>query len=445
GGPGDGTDDWIWYFDDFDIVTTKYSVKTPLTFEDGVDANYFNGQRGSEIEVVANPYASGINTSDNTGKFIKGDQRDFAGFNFLLADPIQIQENEDRVIKMKVWSPRDSVEVRLELQSDGQGNKALFDTVWTAEEWVELEFDLSEGNTGVDYIRIFQTYDWDGGPGDGTADWIWYFDDFNLETLIKTYEVELPLTFEDGVDANYFNGQRGSQIEVVANPDISGLNTSDNTGKFIKGDEQPFAGFNFDLANPINTVEDEDRVIRMKVWSPRDSVEVRLELKSDGEGNKALFDTVWTAEEWLELEFDLSGVDPEVEYIRIFTTYDWDGGPGDGTDNWIWYFDDFNIVPGIDVGTEVEEIPAQFSLSQNYPNPFNPTTNIQFELAASSQVTLTIFNVLGQKVAVLLDNNKMNAGTHTAVFDANMLSSGVYFYRLEAGSFVQQKIMTLIK
>ncbi|MEX0721895.1 MAG: DUF5689 domain-containing protein [Balneolaceae bacterium] len=93
----------------------------------------------------------------------------------------------------------------------------------------------------------------------------------------------------------------------------------------------------------------------------------------------------------------------------------------------------------------IGEGPDVFSLSQNYPNPFNPTTNINFNLANSAEVNLIVFNVLGQKVATLVNNRKMSTGLHSVAFDASRLSSGVYFYRLEAGDFVQQRSMTLIK
>ena len=87
----------------------------------------------------------------------------------------------------------------------------------------------------------------------------------------------------------------------------------------------------------------------------------------------------------------------------------------------------------------------KFALEQNYPNPFNPTTNISFSLADASPVKLTIYNLLGQEVARLISGKVMNAGTHTVAFNAVSLSSGVYLYRLEAGSFVSNKRMTLIK
>ena len=86
----------------------------------------------------------------------------------------------------------------------------------------------------------------------------------------------------------------------------------------------------------------------------------------------------------------------------------------------------------------------QFELAQNYPNPFNPSTTIKFSIPQSSNVTLKIFNTLGQELITLIDQN-MESGEHTINFDASKLNSGVYFYRLDAGSFSEVKKMTLIK
>src|SRR6056297_168533 len=89
-------------------------------------------------------------------------------------------------------------------------------------------------------------------------------------------------------------------------------------------------------------------------------------------------------------------------------------------------------------------LPENFSLDQNYPNPFNPSTQIQFSLPEASDVKLTVYNVLGQQVATLV-NEFMQAGSHTARFDAGSLSSGMYIYRLEAGSAQLDGKMMLIK
>jgi hypothetical protein len=89
-------------------------------------------------------------------------------------------------------------------------------------------------------------------------------------------------------------------------------------------------------------------------------------------------------------------------------------------------------------------IPREFTLSQNYPNPFNPTTKIMFALPKSSFTKLVIYDILGMEMATIV-NNQLNAGTYEAEWNASKYPSGVYFYRLEAGSFVSTKKMILIK
>jgi len=93
---------------------------------------------------------------------------------------------------------------------------------------------------------------------------------------------------------------------------------------------------------------------------------------------------------------------------------------------------------------KVTGVPHVYSLSQNYPNPFNPSTVINFSLEKPSNVTLSIYNVLGQKVASVV-NSFMQAGSYTYQFDASKLASGVYIYRIEAGTFVSAKKMILMK
>lgn len=88
--------------------------------------------------------------------------------------------------------------------------------------------------------------------------------------------------------------------------------------------------------------------------------------------------------------------------------------------------------------------PGVFFLYQNYPNPFNPSTKISYSLSNSSYVTLNVYNVLGQKVAVLVDEEK-SAGNYEVTFEAKNLSSGVYFYKLQAGNSVQTEKMILSK
>lgn len=109
--------------------------------------------------------------------------------------------------------------------------------------------------------------------------------------------------------------------------------------------------------------------------------------------------------------------------------------------------------PGFTIGINPisGEIPKEFLLEQNYPNPFNPKTIINFKLSRgngtggiTNYVSLKVYDLLGNEVSVLVNEN-LNAGTYEVVFDASNLSSGVYYYRIEAGSFVDSKKMILIK
>ena len=95
-------------------------------------------------------------------------------------------------------------------------------------------------------------------------------------------------------------------------------------------------------------------------------------------------------------------------------------------------------------GEKETELADRFELRQNYPNPFNPATTIQFVLPERAQTTLRVYNAIGREVATLVDEN-LSAGTHEVTFDAASLSSGIYLYRLEAGSFRQTQKMILAK
>jgi hypothetical protein len=89
-------------------------------------------------------------------------------------------------------------------------------------------------------------------------------------------------------------------------------------------------------------------------------------------------------------------------------------------------------------------VPGGFKLEQNYPNPFNPATTIRYSLPHKSQVLLTVYNTLGQQVATLVQGQQ-EAGSYEVQFDGYALASGVYFYRIQAGTFVATKKLILMK
>jgi len=101
-------------------------------------------------------------------------------------------------------------------------------------------------------------------------------------------------------------------------------------------------------------------------------------------------------------------------------------------------------VPTGNSNNLTDMIPKKYSLRANYPNPFNPTTTIKYGIPKQGKVKITVYNVLGQKVRVLV-NNVESAGFHQVTFNASALASGTYFYRIKAGGFVKTRKMTLLK
>jgi hypothetical protein len=96
------------------------------------------------------------------------------------------------------------------------------------------------------------------------------------------------------------------------------------------------------------------------------------------------------------------------------------------------------------IGNEMNNLPLQFSLHQNYPNPFNPVTSIQYVVGSLQFVTLKVYDVLGNELATLVNEEKP-AGEYEVEFDGTNLSSGIYFYRIRAGSYTETKKMVLLR
>ncbi len=111
-------------------------------------------------------------------------------------------------------------------------------------------------------------------------------------------------------------------------------------------------------------------------------------------------------------------------------------------------YDTLEVQTDPSFATSIElmaEVPFEVDLKQNYPNPFNPSTVIRYGVPKAGEVRLEVFDLLGRRVATLIDNERKTAGWHQVTFDARNLASGIYFYRIVAGKYVQAKRMTLIK
>lgn len=150
-------------------------------------------------------------------------------------------------------------------------------------------------------------------------------------------------------------------------------------------------------------------------------------------------DTTWIANDSLSLFTNLAALQNGQPYTwRVTVRDEW---------NTTASVDSFRFTYKPSGSTSVETAvgaPVSFGLDQNYPNPFNPSTRIEFRLAASGLTTLKVYDVLGREVSQLV-NDVLPAGLHFRSFDASGLASGIYMYRLQAGSFFETKRMLLIR
>jgi|GEM_PF-2925175 len=176
--------------------------------------------------------------------------------------------------------------------------------------------------------------------------------------------------------------------------------------------------------NPTLTWEQSDDAL---------SYRLQLSLTQSFEGDDLVADTSGVEGTELLVGDDL---DSGTEYFwRVNASNS--GGIGEWSDVW-----SFNTQMATSI--EGEEIPAEFTLRQNYPNPFNPSTHIRYGIPEASPVRLEVYNIIGQRVAILVDEQK-SAGWHTVNFDASALSSGIYLYRIQAGEFTETRKLTLMK
>ena len=153
-----------------------------------------------------------------------------------------------------------------------------------------------------------------------------------------------------------------------------------------------------------------------------------------GRENEAVQASQWVAGQFV----------PSVPGEGISINYD---GTGDSANDWYWTAPSIgseNLPPPLSVPHPSGGISTGYMLAQNYPNPFNPSTTIQYELPQEALIMLKIYNLLGEEVTTLVSEDQ-EAGSYNVQLDGTGLASGVYFYRLKAGEFVETRKFVLLR
>ncbi len=183
--------------------------------------------------------------------------------------------------------------------------------------------------------------------------------------------------------------------------------------------DKPGWTYDWDFANPMANTVAMDSVMRITNLEEVDAKFTKLAHYAGDEGELHIIFTEW-------------GIGETLDDDPLFT------------DQVVWYVQNVTVPTMPSSVEQLDATPGDFDLAQNFPNPFNPSTEITFTLPKAAQVSLRVFNLLGQEVATLVDEYR-TAGTHRTTFDAQNLPSGMYIYRLESGAQSVSRRMMLSK
>ena len=341
GTAGNGSANFTWLFDDIRLTNTLPGlINLPLDFESTSTTYNFTNFDGGNATVINNPDATGANTSSKVGRMIKNPGQPWGGSWIGLSNPINFSAN--KIFMMKVWSPRVGAKVLLKVENASNPGINFEKEVTTtvANQWEDLAFDYSAINASNVYNNIVLIFEL-GTPGDGSANFTFYFDDIRLVNALPN-TIALPLTFESTSLTYNFTNFDGGNTEVINNPDATGINTSGKVARMIKGAGQPWGGSWIGLSSPINFSG--SKIFKMKVWSPRVGAKVllKVENQTDGGINFEREVTTTTANAWEELSFDFSAINTANTYQKIVLIFDL-GTVGDGSSNFTFYFDDIRL------------------------------------------------------------------------------------------------------
>jgi hypothetical protein len=322
------------YNETITIAEATDPVNLPVTFESFAVNYAFVDFGNAESSVIDNPDATGINTSNRVGKTLKAvGAETWAGSFLTMENPIDFSTT--KLFKVKVWTPASGAIVKLKVENLDNGDISYeVDAVTTtSNQWEELSFDYSGIDVSNEYQKVVIFFDF-GNMGDGS---IYYFDDIKLvggnpppALMVENFEGVAPEFTEFGNIA---------AIEVLANPDQSGVNTTANAAKLTKtAGAETWAGAFFEVASPLDL--DNFNKINVKTWSPVSGIVVKLKLENSDASIVHEVDLNTTvASAWEDLVFDFSGA-PAADYMRIVIFFDF-GNVGDDA---VYYFDEIELA-----------------------------------------------------------------------------------------------------
>lgn len=441
-----------WYIDDVSVLKGPLNLNNPENWETGLGD--WAVERGT-WEIGKPTYGPDKTTSGiNCAATVLDGKYDEWVDSRLMSPKFKVPDSSQSP-RLRFWQyysfsadDKGYIEVKAE---DQDWEKISLDYTNTAIEWTYTLFDLtpySNKNIQLAFHFISQAKTYYSGTYTHTSSG-WYIDDIAIITGSVTFVN--PEDWENGMGD--WSAERGTWQIGKPTTGPGKAYSGENCAATVLGDNYEEWG-DSRLVSPKFEVPSTDQNPSLRFWhwfsfSTDDKGFVELKI-NDNDWQQISTDYVNTSGNvWTNTYFDLSsyaGSTAQIAFRFISKANTYYSGTYTHVSSG-WYIDNIEIN-GLSTNISnwgFKDVPQEFTLFQNFPNPFNPTTTIRYALPKASKVKLEVFNVLGQKVAILL-NSRKPAGYHQVTFNANGLPSGIYVYRLSTeNGFVQTRKMILLK
>lgn len=337
------------------LASSGFAQSLPINFEgDVTTANFVNFDGGTAV-VTSNPQTSGSNTSSNVGRIIRDGGAIFAGSKILLDNNLDFSVLTKITMKVYTTAPVGTT-VKFKLEGAGPATEAdAFTTVsgqWETLEWVFL----GVSNQLNEVVLMFDF----GTVGDGSANSTFYFDDIEqVAGPTAPVPASLPIDFEaGGVVSTDFISYDGASLEVVANPQMNGINSSATVAQVVKDGGRFWAGSRLFLASNLDLSALWQ--ISMKIYTTA-PVGTRIKLELQGPSGRANLDYLTTTSgEWEVASWNFHGQTNAYNQINFLFDF---GNVGDGSANSTFLFDDIEQVTGPEIAA-----PRAFPLPVDFEN-----------------------------------------------------------------------------
>ena len=397
--------------------------KTNFEYTEGQVASIINSSWSGESWFISdkttNTYSNGLLISElyEEADFLTNELIPYERYSYSYApstNPAIIQETVYEYWEEDAWHNdyKDIYTVVNNKITEGIGY------VWEEDEWVQSDrFVLAESNDSL----IITNQTWDGEN--------WVNDEkqvFPNITFIELYEQSFYLNVYYETSLFLLTAQSPDNLLQVWDGENWVNDEEQRTSDYFTPNQLP----EFKYINQNVWVDDE--------WAPYSSIQYYYNEKVNPDSAVySIIDEEETNFEWFKYSKEIYTYNNLGLYDVVIAQYN----GGEGFENQFKVEFEWN---GVSTSNEFVTEISDFALKPAYPNPFNPSTNISYSLASASHVTISVYDVLGRRIATLIDGNQ-RSGDHTVRFDAGALGSGIYFVQMKAPSFQKTQRITLVK